>query len=46
MEWGHIADRRMQKMVNEMHDLFMQAKGMRWLMVKMAAGFLASFASK
>ncbi|WP_029581923.1 hypothetical protein [Bradyrhizobium sp. URHD0069] len=38
----------MQKKVNAMHDLLMQARGMRWLIVCMAAmaGFLASFASK
>ena len=37
-----------QTKVNEMHDLLMQARGMRWLIVGMAAvaGFLASFASK
>jgi hypothetical protein len=38
----------MQQKVNAMHDLLMQAKGMRWLIIGMAAvaGFLASFASK
>ncbi|MGY3622367.1 hypothetical protein [Bradyrhizobium sp. USDA 10063] len=38
----------MQAKVNAMHDLLMQAKGMRWLIVGMAAvaGFIASFASK
>lgn len=38
----------MQGKVNAMHDLLMQAKGMRWLIVFMAAaaGFAASFASK
>lgn len=37
-----------QKKVNAMHDLLMQAKGMRWLIIGMAAtaGFLASFAAK
>jgi hypothetical protein len=34
--------------VTVMHDLLMQAKGMRWLIVTMAAiaGFVASFAAK
>lgn len=38
----------MQKKVNAMHDLLMQARGMRWLIVAMAAtsGFMASFATK
>ncbi len=38
----------MQKKVNEMHDLLMQARGVRWMIVAVAAmaGFLASFASK
>lgn len=38
----------MQEKVNAMHDLLMQAKGMRWLIVTMAAvaGFAASFAAK
>jgi hypothetical protein len=38
----------MQKKVNAMYDLLMQAKGMRWMIVGMAAvgGFLASYASK
>lgn len=37
-----------QHKVNAMHDLLMQAKGMRWLIIGMAAcaGFLASFAAK
>lgn len=38
----------MQKKVNAMHDLLMQARGARWIIVGMAAiaGFVASFASK
>jgi hypothetical protein len=38
----------MQQKVNAMHDLLMQAKGMRWLIIGMAAmaGFFASFAAK
>jgi Mg2+ and Co2+ transporter CorA len=38
----------MQKKVNEMHDLLMQARGVRWVIIAMAAvsGFVASFASK
>lgn len=34
--------------VNEMHELLLQAKGVRWLIVGMAgiAGFLASFLPK
>ena len=38
----------MQEKVNAMHNLLMQARGMRWLIVTMAAiaGFAASFATK
>lgn len=38
----------MQKKVNTMHDLLMQAHGVRWLIVGMAAigGFFASLAIK
>ena len=38
----------MQGKVNAMHELLMQAKGMKWLIVVMAAiaGFAASFATK
>lgn len=38
----------MQTKVNAMHDLLMQARGMRWLIIGMAAcaGFFASFAAK
>lgn len=37
-----------QEKVTAMHDLLMQARGMRWLIVGMAAvaGFFASVASK
>lgn len=36
------------KKVTVMHDLLMQAKGMRWLIIAMAAvaGFFASFVAK
>lgn len=39
---------QMQTKVNAMHDLLMQARGMRWLIVGMAAvaGFFASAVSK
>ncbi|WP_027584222.1 hypothetical protein [Bradyrhizobium sp. Ai1a-2] len=38
----------MQTKVNEMHNLLMQARGFRWIIIAMAAiaGFLASCASK
>jgi hypothetical protein len=38
----------MQVKVNAMHDLLMQARGVRWLIIAMAAiaGFCASIASK
>ncbi|WP_454626985.1 hypothetical protein [Bradyrhizobium cenepequi] len=38
----------MQGKVNAMHDLLMQARGMRYLIIGMAAlaGFFASFAAK
>lgn len=38
----------MQKKVTAMHDLLMQAKGMRWLVMVMAAaaGVASSFAAK
>lgn len=38
----------MQTKVNAMHDLLMQARGARWLIIGMAAstGFVASFAAK
>ena len=49
-EIEHMAAKldQMQTKVNAMHDLLMQAKGMRWLIVGMAAiaGFFASVASK
>lgn len=49
-EIDHITEQLndMQKKVTAMHDLLMQAKGMKWLIVTMAAlaGFAASFASK
>lgn len=37
-----------QGKVNAMHDLLMQARGMRWLIVGMAAtgGFLSAFVAK
>lgn len=37
-----------QKKVDAMHDLLMQAKGMHWLIVGMAAtgGFLSAFVAK
>jgi hypothetical protein len=37
-----------QTKVNEMHDLLMQARGVRWMVITTAAivGFLASFATK
>lgn len=37
-----------QNTVNEMHDLLMQAKGLRSMIIVMAAvaGFVASFATK
>jgi uncharacterized Rmd1/YagE family protein len=43
---GQLSD--VQKKVNEMHDLLMQARGFRWMIVVLAgtAGFLASFVSK
>jgi phage-related minor tail protein len=46
----HMAEQieDMQKKVSAMHELLMQAKGMKYLIVIMAAiaGFFASFASK
>jgi hypothetical protein len=43
---AQLAD--MQAKVNEMHDLLTRARGLRWLIVALAAiaGFGASFASK
>lgn len=47
---GHVEQQlsEMQPKLNEMHDLLMQARGARWMIVAVAAlaGFLASFASK
>ena len=49
-EVEHLTEALMdvQKKVSVMHDLLMQAKGMRWLIVGMAAvaGFFASVLTK
>lgn len=49
-EVRHMADdmRSMQRKVNEMHDLLMQAQGARWLIVGLATmgGAAAAFFAK
>lgn len=49
-EVEHMTDQvtDMQKKVNAMHDLLMQARGMRWMIVVLAAagGFAADIAMK
>ncbi|MBO4227515.1 MULTISPECIES: hypothetical protein [Bradyrhizobium] len=35
-----------QTKVNAMHDLLMQARGVRWMILPAMAGFLASFITK
>jgi predicted esterase YcpF (UPF0227 family) len=43
-----VALKDVQDKVHAMHDLLMQAKGMRWIIIGMAsmAGFFASFLGK